>query len=94
MPTICPSGEILTGRKKCIAQLGFRDPKKMFMHYGKHLYDEGKVFAHIPPVDGSADGFDEFGRIYRWITFRCANISSVHTCLEVRLATANLFDKE
>ena len=55
----------------------------MFMHYGKHLYDEGKVFAHIPPVDGSADGFDEFGRIYRWIT-----------CLEVRLATANLFDKE
>ena len=79
MPTICPSGEILTGRKKCIAQLGFRDPKKMFMHYGKHLYDEGKVFAHIPPVDGSADGFDEFGRIYRWIT-----------CLEVRLATANL----
>ena len=43
----------------------FRDPKKMFMHYGKHLYDEGKVFKHIPPVDGSGEGFDEFGRIYR-----------------------------
>ena len=37
----------------------------MFMHYGKHLYDEGKVFKHIPPVDGSAEGFDEYGRIYR-----------------------------
>ena len=46
--------------------LSFRDPKKMFMHYGKHLYDEGRLFKHIPPVDGSAEGFDEYGRVYRY----------------------------
>ena len=46
--------------------LSFRDPKKMFMHYGKHLYDEGRLFKHIPPVGGSAEGFDEYGRVYRY----------------------------
>ena len=54
------------GITDCSSQVFLRDPKKMFMHYGKHLYDEGRVFKHIPPVDGSAEGFDEYGRVYRW----------------------------
>ena len=24
------------------------------------------MFKHIPPVDGSAEGFDEYGRVYRY----------------------------
>jgi len=49
--------------------LNFRDLKKLVGHYGKHLYDEGKVFKYVPLGPDNQDrgnGVDEFGMTYRY----------------------------
>ena len=42
--------------------------KKLVGHYGKHVYDEGRVFKHVPLGPDNVDrgqGVDEYGRTYR-----------------------------
>jgi len=49
--------------------LSFRDLKKLIGHYGKHLYDEGKIFKYVPLGPDNVDrgeGIDEFGKNYRY----------------------------
>jgi len=49
--------------------LSFKEMKKLVGHYGKHLYDEGKMFKYIPLGPDNIDrgqGFDEFGKTYRY----------------------------
>ena len=49
--------------------LSFRELKKLVGHYGKHLYDEGKVFKYVPLGPDNVDkgqGIDEFGKTFRY----------------------------
>jgi len=49
--------------------LSFKELKKLVGHYGKHLYDEGKVFKYVPLGPDNQDrghGIDEFGQTYRY----------------------------
>jgi len=51
------------------SNLSFRELKKLVGHYGRHLYDEGRLFAHVPLGEGNADrgqGVDEFGKTFRY----------------------------
>jgi len=46
-----------------------KDLKKLIGHYGKHVYDEGRVFKHVPTGPDNVDrgqGIDEYGRTYRY----------------------------
>jgi len=46
-----------------------KELKKLVGHYGKHVYDEGRVFKHVPLGPDNVDrgqGVDEYGRTYRY----------------------------
>jgi len=46
-----------------------KELKKLVGHYGKHVYDEGRVFKHVPVGPDNVDngqGVDEYGRTYRY----------------------------
>ena len=55
--------------QKCdFLPLSPKELKKLVGHYGKHVYDEGRVFKHVPLGPDNVDrgqGVDEYGRTYR-----------------------------
>jgi hypothetical protein len=48
--------------------LSFLELRRLLTHYGKHLYDEGKVFPHVPLGDNVdlGKGIDQFGATYKY----------------------------
>ena len=56
-----------------------KELKKLVGHYGKHVYDEGRVFKHVPVGPDNVDqgqGVDEYGR-----TYRCGASLNLALCL-------------
>ena len=67
---MCHGKDPVTGKvDKEALNLSFRELKKLVGHYGKHLYDEGKVFKYVPLGADNVDkgeGIDQFGKTFRY----------------------------
>jgi len=65
------NGKTPDGRvDKEASNLSFRDIKRLREHYSKHLYNEGKIFKHVPGEPGNVDDdgkvVDEFGSKFKY----------------------------
>jgi len=65
------NGKTPDGRvDKEASNLSFREIKRLREHYSKHLYNEGKIFKHVPGEDGNVDAdgkvLDEFGSKFKY----------------------------
>jgi len=65
------NGKTPDGRvDKEASNLSFREIKRLREHYSKHLYNEGKIFKHVPGEAGNVDVdgkvVDEFGAKFKY----------------------------